>query len=189
MFRHRMFALAALVTLVSCREGPARTKAAGDRMQPFIVKDCETGERHCQICAYSGKPLIMAVGDLSDAAFLEDLKRIDEIVAARADKGLRAFALLGDLSGGALAPTKDEAGTMAKLKELKGRLGLSFPVVAVPSEMTAEEKRGYRPFNDSYEVKASRTVLFADAEGKVLHAEVMKGGELTALEAAISKAL
>lgn len=188
--------LAIALTLLgasACRKVQPKTKGVGDELRSFIIKNCASGKQYCQICAYGGKPTIMAVGELGDNAFEEDLVHVQKLLDAKQEKGLVAFALLGKFEGGALKTPGDEARALAELKAMRERLGLTFPVVILPSTTTEYEKRAYSGFNDSYEIHASRTIMFAAEDNKIVYSDVMRPGDaehqFQSLEDVITKSL
>ena len=182
--------MALTVALVACKRPEQKTRGVGDELKAFIMKNCETGQQYCQVCAYSGKPTLMAVADHGDQSFEQDLLRLQKLVDAHADKGLKAFAIVGRLEGGKLTPPDGEEEISAKLKDTRARLGLTIPVGVLPRKGTSSEQRGFADFADSYEISASRTVLFATAENRIVFAgSIRSDDQLRALEAAIAKAL
>ena len=60
-----------------CRSSKPKTKGVGDTLRAFIIQDCVSGQKYCQVCAYSGKPTIMAIGDVNDDNFVNDLNFAD----------------------------------------------------------------------------------------------------------------
>jgi hypothetical protein len=173
-------ALLGLVVGVGCKEAEARTKGVGDSLRPFIVMNCESAERYCQVCAYGGKPKIMFVADVDDTAAEADLLRIQKIVDQYSSKGLVAFALFGQIENGKFTPVSDEQAVAAKLKEMTERLKLTYPVTIVPSSYTEKEKKGYTAFVDSYDIATSRRLLYADAKNKVSVAESVSDAQAEA---------
>lgn len=178
--RTNLFAAAGLCAAIAlgasaCKEATAKTKGVGDSLRAFIVKNCETQERYCQVCTYGGRPTIMAIADLDDAGVEKDLVAIQKLVAENEKEGLTAFALFGHITDGKFIPVKDDDAATKKLAELKTRLGLTYPVTIVPSSYTEKEKKGYMPFVDQYTVPKSRTVFAAKADNKVFFADVMTG--------------
>lgn len=174
----------------ACKEAQAKVKGVGDNLKAFIVKNCATGDRYCQVCAYSGKPTVMAVGDINDAEFEKDLAQIQSLMKQYEGKGLSAFALFGKFEGGKFLPVDDDA-SLKKVKALQDKLDLSFPVALVPKQLTDKEKKNYTPFADAYEVSKSRTVMVGAVDNKIVFTDVMKGQEAQykALKDAVSKTL
>ena len=68
-----------------CKEAEARTQKVGDRLQAFIVQNCEDEAKYCQVCKFGGQPTIMAVGELGDASFEKD-RAVQEAVVDGADE-------------------------------------------------------------------------------------------------------
>ena len=166
-------ALTAMALLTgACKErSRPRTKGVGDRLQAFIIQDCDQGSKYCQVCKYGGKPTIMAVGDMKDSGFEADLVEIQKLV--NANEGLTAFAVVGDLGGGGIKPFGDEKAAMSKLAALREKLDLTYPVVIVPKDMSEKQRKNYLPFNKAYEVEASRTILLGGADNKITFATVL----------------
>jgi hypothetical protein len=185
--------MALTVAFVACKRPEQKTRGVGDALKAFIMKNCETGQQYCQVCAYSGKPLVMAVADHTDQTFEQDLVRLQKLVDRHADKGLKAFAIIGRLEDGKLTTPDREEEISAKLKEARARLGLTIPVGVLPRKGTSSEQRGFADFADSYEIAASRMVLFATAENRIVFADTIRSDradeQFRALEAAIAKAL
>lgn len=161
---------------VGCTKAKAKIKGVGDNLEAFIVTNLETEERTCLVCAYGGRPTIMAVGDLDDVGFQEDLKQIQGLVTAHAKDDLTAFALYGRVKDGKFTPLADQAAAQAKLAGLQKSLGLSFPITLVPTSLTEKEK-DYTPFSDSYDIAKSRTIMLADAGNKVVFSDVFGKSE------------
>lgn len=175
----------------ACKEANAKVKGVGDNLQAFIIQNCDNGDRYCQVCAFSGKPTIMAVGDLTDAGFEQDLKEIQGLVKTHKAKGLTAFALFGKFEQGRFQSFKDPKKAMEDVKKLQAKLGLQFPVTIVPENLTDKEKKNYTPFDRLYDVSQSRTVLVGAANNNIVFADTMKGEapQYQALEAAVKKVL
>lgn len=172
---------------VACKEAQAKTKGVGDVFRPFIIKNCGTGERYCQVCAYGGKPTIMVVADVDDAAVDQDLMKVQKILDQSKDKALTAFALFGEIEGGKFKPVADDDAAAKKLKEKAEKLKLSYPVTLVPAKYTDAEKKGYAAFVDAYHVATSRRVMLADAANKVLFAETIENAKADAQFAQLEK--
>lgn len=164
-------------TTVACKEAQAKTKGVGDSLRAFIVQNATSGERYCQVCAYSGRPTLMAVTDIEDDGAEKDLAEMQKIFESNKEKGLTVFALFGSIKDGKFTPVKDDAAALKKLKELTAKLELGYPVTIVPSSYTEKEKKGYMPFVDQYVVPKSRTVLLAGADNKIVFADVMDGAD------------
>jgi hypothetical protein len=153
-------------------EAEARTVASGldldMRFAAFDIINCDSGDRYCQVCKFGSTPKIMAVGTIDDEGFKQDLKDLDELVKKYGDK-VKAFAVIADAHDGALVtPTGNKDELQAKAKALKAELELSFPVV-----LPAPKDDGLNGiFEDHYQVKLSRTIMFADQKNKVKYSEV-----------------
>lgn len=173
---------------LACKEAEAKVAGVGDTMKAFIIQECESGDRYCQVCAYGGMPTIMAVGDLDDAAFSKDLEKIQKIVDANKAKDLTAFALYGTIKDGRFTPPADPAAAQAKLAKLKKALGITFPVTMVPQTLTSAEAKNYKPFTDIYAVGTSRTVMLAKANNKIVYAANVAKDEKAAFDG-LSKAV
>ena len=94
-------------------------------------------------------------------------------MASKKDSALTAFAVVGQLGEKGLTHFTDEAKAMADLKALRGKLGLTFPVVIVPKKMSAYQASSYKSFNDAYAISKSRTILFAKGDNEVVFAETI----------------
>jgi hypothetical protein len=162
-----------LLPLVACKEPPPKTRGIGDAMRPFIIQNASSGERYCQVCAYGGKPILMWVADLDDAAAERDLARIQALVTAHEKVGLSAFAVFGEIDGGAFAPAASDVEASARLEALGAKLGLTFPLVIVPSSYTERERKGYVPFVEAYEVRESRRILLSNASNTIAFADTL----------------
>lgn len=179
----------------ACKKPEPRTRGVGDALKSFIVEDCESRKQYCQVCAFSGQPILMAVADISDAAFEDDLARMQKLVDANAEKGLKAFAVFGAVRDGRLETVSpaDHDKTIAQLAALKSRLGVTFPLTVLPNEMRSKELSQFAKFNDVYELKGSRMVLLADKESRVVFADVIRSADaerqFRSLEDALPKAL
>ncbi len=183
----------ALSAAPACKKAEAKTKGVGDNLRAFLIKNCADGKRYCQVCAYGGKPTIMAVVDLEDKGAEKDLVQIQKMLDANKDKGLTAFALYGTFKNGMFSPVKDDDAAAKKLKSTTERLGLSYPVTLLPTKYSEKELKSYTPFVDAYEVKKSRTLMLADAGNKVLWSATIADGSAETqyknLETALKKNL
>ena len=156
---------AAGLACVSDDGTPSRTKGVGDRLRPFISIDSQSGKRYCQVCAFGGKPTLMAVFDLDDPAVDDDLRLIQTLVSKW--PRLTAFALFGRFRDGALHAPRKLSEAQKKLADRAKRLGLSYPVTVLPGELTAGEALHYQPFTAHFDVAQSRSVLLAAADNRV----------------------
>ena len=128
----------------------AKTKGVGDRLRPFISIDATSGKRYCQVCAFGGRPTLMAVFDLNDPAADGDLALMHQILAKHPK--LTAFALFGRLEGGALRPPADPESARTALAQRAKALGLSFPVTVLPTKLTPAESLHYRPYAERFDL-------------------------------------
>jgi hypothetical protein len=166
-------------------EPEARTAASGldvgQRFAAFEIINCESGDQYCQVCKYGPNPKIMAVGTIDDEAFKKDLAALDAMVAKYGEDKVKAFAVIADSKDGALVTpvgSKDEL--EAKAKALRAELKLTMPVV-IPAP---KDDGPNGVFEDHYQVKQSRTIMFADGRNKVKYSEVAPS-DLSGLDAAI----
>lgn len=113
----------------------------GDSLTPYEIQNCDTGQKYCQVCAYSEKPAkVIAFGKMNDEKFWADLERLQKLHTKFADQGLGVFAQVID--------SKD---TKA-IDKLAKKHGITFPIV-VPME---------KDWNEFYEVNGvSRTIYYA----------------------------
>ncbi|MEQ8275378.1 MAG: hypothetical protein RKU31_17035 [Deltaproteobacteria bacterium] len=174
-----LFSAASLVALAAgataCKEAAAKTQGVGDNLRAFVIKNCEDGKRYCQVCAYGGRPTLMTIADLDDDGVEKDLQEMEKLLAANKDKGLTAFALFGHMKTGKFVAVSDDDAATKKLAEMKKRLGLSFPLTIVPSQLTEKEQKSYMPFDAQYAVGKSRTLFAAASDNEVFYADVMTG--------------
>jgi len=203
MTRHSTLLLATLLLgITACDKteptADAKTEAKTDqrtvasgldldmRFAAFNIINCESGDQYCQVCKYGPSPKIMAVGTIDDEAFKQDLKDLDALVKKYGDDKLKVFAVIASAHDGALVtPTSgDKDQLQAAAKALKEELGLSFPVVLPAAKGDAQNGI----FEDHYQVKLSRTIMFADGQNKVKYSEVAPADKAS-LDAAIKAAL
>jgi hypothetical protein len=113
----------------------------GDSLTPYEVQNVDTGQKYCQVCAYSSKAAkIIAFGKLDDDQFWADLRKLQALHAGYAETGLGVFAQVIDSSD-----TK-------AIHQRARRHGITFPVVV------AMEK----DWNEAYQVDGvSRTIYYA----------------------------
>ena len=154
-------------------EAEARTVASGldldMRFAAFDIINAESGDQYCQVCKYGPSPKIMAVGTIDDKEFKQDLKDLDALVQKYGDDKVKAFAVIADARDGALVtPLANKDELLAKAKALKEELGLSFPVVLPAPDGDAVNGT----FEDHYQIKLSRTIMFADGKNMVKYSEV-----------------
>jgi hypothetical protein len=163
-----------------------RTVASGldldMRFAAFDIINCDSGDQYCQVCKYGPSPKIMAVGTIDDAGFQQDLKDLNALIEKYGDDKIKAFAVIADAreDGALVTPLANKDELQAKAKSLKEELGLSFPVV-LPAPK-GEELNGI--FEDHYQIRRSRTIMFADGQNKVKYSEVAPADK-AGLDAAI----
>jgi hypothetical protein len=168
-------------------EAEARTVASGldldMRFAAFDIINCDSGDQYCQVCKYGPNPKVMAVGTIDDEAFKQDLKDLEALVQKHGDDKFKVFAVIAELDDGVLVtPVGNQDALQAQAKALKEELGLSFPVV-LPAPNKDGERNGI--FEDHYQVKQSRTIMFADGQNKVKYSEVAPA-DTAGLEQAIT---
>jgi hypothetical protein len=163
-----------------------RTVASGldldMRFAAFEIINCDSGDQYCQVCKYGPSPKIMAVGTIDDDGFKQDLKDLDALVKKYGEEKIKAFAVIADARDGALVtPMGNRDELQAKAKALKEELQLSFPVVLpAPDEGEAPNE----VFEGHYQIKQSRTIMFADGKNMVKYSEVAPADK-AGLDAAI----
>lgn len=166
-------------------EPAARTVASGldvgMRFAAFDIVNCDSGEEYCQVCRFGGAPKIMAVGTIDDAEFKKDLQNLDAIVAKYGDDKLKVFAVIAEPKDGTLVtPTANRADLQAKAKALREELEIDMPVVVPAAE--GDALNGI--FEDHYQIRQSRTIMFADGKNVVKYSAVAPS-DLKALDDAI----
>jgi hypothetical protein len=166
--------------LNACKASKPKTKGVGDQLRAFIVQDCQSKQKYCQVCAYSGKPTIMAIGDADDKEFENDLVAIQKVLTSSGSQGLTAFALVGPIDKEGLSNFEKSSKALEKLKEMITRRAIKFPVVVLPNEMSEAQRQNYATFAQAYDIKTSRTVLFAEADNRIKFAEVITNTSSTA---------
>lgn len=185
MLRRVLLLLA--LSLAACSRAPV-VDGVGDRLQSFIVSTSSVTKPTCLVCANSGKPMLMAIGDPEDPGFGEDLAELKRLAGAH--EGLAVFAIATKIADGKHVPFADEAAAYERMAALRRELGLEFPVALVPKDNAAYVEKGYRRFQDVYRLKGPRTLLFASRDGKIKWAEAMRDpAQRASLDAAISAAL
>ncbi len=170
-------------------EPAARTVASGldvgMRFAAFDIVNCDSGEEYCQVCRFGGAPKIMAVGTIDDAEFKKDLQNLDAIVAKYGDDKIKVFAVIAEPKDGTLVtPTANRADLQAKAKALREELEIDMPVVVPAAE--GDALNGI--FEDHYQIKQSRTIMFADGKNVVKYSAVAPS-DLKALDDAIKAAV
>ncbi len=143
--------------------------ALGQRFAAFEIINCDSGDQYCQVCKYGPSPKIMAVGTIDDEAFKQDLKQLDAMVTKYGEDKLKAFAVIASNENGKLGtPVGNREELQAKAKALRTELGLSIPVVIPAPE--GDGPNGV--WEDHYQIKQSRTIMFADGRNQVKYSEV-----------------
>jgi hypothetical protein len=159
--------------------------ALGERFAAFDIINCESGDQYCQVCKYGPSPKIMAVGTIDDEAFKQDLKDLDAMVAKYGEDKVKAFAVIAEVKDGALVtPLGNKDELQAKAKALKAELGITMPIV-IPAPKN-EAPNG--TFEEHYQVKQSRTIMFADSRNQVKYSEIAPS-DYASLDAAIKAAI
>jgi hypothetical protein len=143
--------------------------ALGQRFAAFEIINCDSGDEYCQVCKFGGSPKIMAVGTIDDEAFKADLKTLDAMVTKYGEDKLKAFAVIASNDNGLLGtPVGNKDELQAKAKALRAELGISIPVV-IPAPADGG-RNGV--FEDHYQIKQSRTIMFADGRNQVKYSAV-----------------
>lgn len=191
-----MFVMLAAVAAASVKSGLGE----GEKIQAFLVKSCDGGDPYCQVCKYGKRPKLISVGDLSDAAWIEDLKAIQKLHEkySKDGKGLAVFGLAATVKDGKASPVSDPEAALAKLKEIKEKNGITFPLVIAQNadeiyKTKNQANPGYKIFENYYNVTTSRTVMFGDASNTVKFNAVLaddtESKQLSDLEAVLQKNL
>lgn len=157
----------------------------GKRFNAFQIINAATGKEYCQVCRFGSSPKIMATGTVDDPGFKEDLKNIDALLAKYGDDKIKAFAVIAESKGDHLVtPGAGRDELLAKAKALVIELELTYPVV-----LPAPEGEGRNEvFEDHYNVKDSRTLMFADGGNLVKYNEVAPK-DLAGLDKAINEVI
>ncbi len=157
----------------------------GMRFAAFDIVNCDSGDKYCQVCKFGGSPKIMAVGTIDDEQFKKDLQDLDAIVAKYGDDKVKAFAVIAESKDGALVtPLASKDDLQARAKALKEELGINMPIVVPAAEGDAVNG----VFEDHYQIKQSRTIMFADGKNEVKYTAVAPEN-YQALDEAIKAAL
>ncbi|HEV8375719.1 MAG TPA: hypothetical protein VGR38_05730 [Candidatus Polarisedimenticolia bacterium] len=173
--------------------------AVGEKIQAFLVKNCEGGDPYCQVCKYGKRPKLISVGDLSDPAWIEDLKALQTLHEKYSNdgKGLAVFALAASIHDGKATPVTDSEAALVRLKQIKEENKLTFPLVIAQNadeiyKAQGKANQGYKIFEDYYKVTESRTVMFGDKSNTVKYNAVLTGDthkQLSELESVLQKSL
>ena len=171
----------------------------GEKIEAFLVKNCDGGDPYCQVCKYGKRPKLISVGDLEDPAWIQDLKAIQTLHEkySQEGKGLAVFALAATLKDGKAAPVVDPEAALAKLKQIKEENHLTFPLVIAQNadeiyKAQGKTNQGYKIFENYYKVTESRTVMFGDKANTVKFSTVLSGDphkQLAELESVLQKNL
>lgn len=140
----------------------------GGKLTAFDIVNCESGEQYCQVCRFGGSPKIMAVGQVDDEAFHEDLKDLDAIVKKYGEDKVKGFAVITEIVDGKGTTPKDVDALQKQANELRQKLAISIPVV-VPAP---GENGKNREWDEYYNITQSRTVMFADGRHTVKYSAV-----------------
>src|SRR3989454_6312334 len=131
--------------------------AVGEKIEAFLVKNCDGGDPYCQVCRYGKRPKLISVGDLEDPAWIQDLKAIQTLHEkySQEGKGLAVFALAATLKDGKAAPVVDPEAALAKLKQIKEENHLTFPLVIAQNadeiyKAQGKTNQGYKIFENYY---------------------------------------
>jgi hypothetical protein len=173
--------------------------AVGEKIEAFLVKNCEGGDPYCQVCKYGRRPKLISVGDLSDPAWIEDLKALQALHEKYSNdgKGLAVFALAASIHDGQAAPVTDPDAALARLKVIKEQNKLTFPLVIAQNadeiyKAQGKTNQGYKIFENYYKVTESRTLMFGDKSNTVKYNAVLSGDtrqQFSELEAVLQKSL
>jgi len=153
--------------------------AVGEKIEAFLVKNCDGGDPYCQVCKYGKRPKLISVGDLDDPAWIQDLKAIQTLHEkySQGGKGLAVFGLAASIHDGRATPVADTEAALEKLKQVKETNHLTFPLVVAQNAdeiYKAQNKPnpGYEIFEKYYNVTESRTVMFGDKRNTVKYSAV-----------------
>ena len=173
--------------------------AVGEKIEAFLVKNCEGGDPYCQVCKYGKRPKLISVGDFSDPSWIQDLKTIQTLHEkySKDGKGLAVFALAATIQGGKAAPVADPEAALAQLKQIREENHLTFPLVIAQNaeeiyKAQGKSNPGYQVFENYYKVSESRTLMFGDSSNTVKFNAVLSGDtqkQLTELESVLQKNL
>jgi hypothetical protein len=159
--------------------------ALGQRFAAFDIINCDSGDEYCQVCQYGSSPKIMAVGTIDDEGFKQDLKQLDAMVTKYGEDKIKAFAVIAVNENGLLGtPIGNKDELQAKAKALRAELGISIPVVIPAPKAGGPNGR----FEDHYQIKQSRTIMFADGRNLVKYSAVAPS-DYASLDEAIKAAL
>jgi hypothetical protein len=193
-----LFAMAAILTLGAFASSQSGL-AVGEKIQAFLVKNCDGGDPYCQVCKYGKRPKLITVGDLSDPEWIQDLKAIQALHEkySQDGKGLAVFGLAASIREGKAYPVEDSQAALASLKRIAEENHLTFPLVIAQNadeyyKAQGKANSGYKIFEDYYRVSRSRTLMFGDSSNTVQFNAVLTGdrqGQLSQLESVVKKNL
>ena len=173
--------------------------AVGDKIQAFLVKNCEGGDPYCQVCKYGKRPKLIVVGDLGDPAWIQDLKAAQVLHEKYSNdgKGLAVFGLAAVIKDGKASPESDPQQALEKLKQIGEANHLTFPLVIAENadavyKAQGKPNPGYQIFESYYKVTQSRTVMFGDSSNTVKYSAVLSGdgvSQFSELETVVKKNL
>jgi hypothetical protein len=156
----------------------------GGKLKAFQIVNCDSGDEYCQVCRYGGSPKVMAVGELDDPEFRNDIQNLDALVKKYGEDKLKAFAVIAEIKDGkGVTPAQDREALIARAKAVRAELGVTIPVV-VP----AAEEGGNKAFDDYYNITKGRTMMFADGRNAVRYSATAPT-DLAALNDAIREVL
>src|SRR3989442_9036131 len=91
----------------------------GEKIEAFLVKNCEGGDPYCQVCKYGKRPKLISVGDLDDPAWIQDLKAIQTLHERYSHGGerLAGFGLAASIHDGRAIPVTGIQAAPAKFKQ------------------------------------------------------------------------
>ena len=171
----------------------------GDKIEAFLVKNCDGGDPYCQVCKYGKRPKLISVGDLNDPAWVQDLREIQTLhdKYSKDGKGLAVFGLAASFKDGKASPVEDPKAALETLKQIKEENHLTFPLVIAENadaiyKAQGKSNPGYQIFENYYKVTQSRTVMFGDGSNVVKFSAVFSGNtqkQLSELESVVGKNL
>ena len=171
----------------------------GDKIESFLVKNCDGGDPYCQVCKYGKRPKLISVGDLNDPAWIQDLKAVQAFHEkySKEGKGLAVFGLAATILDGKASPVADPEAALLKLKQIKEENHLTFPLVIAQNadeiyKAQGKSNPGYQVFENYYKITQSRTLMFGDGSNTVRFSAVLSGDtrkQFSELESVVLKNL
>ena len=192
-----LFVIAALLTL-GAYASTGSGLAVGEKIEAFLVKNCEGGDAFCQVCKYGKRPKLISVGDLNDPEWIQDLKSVQALHEkySKDGKGLAVFGLAATFQGGKAMPVENPEAALAALKKIKEENGLTFPLVIAQNaeqvyKAQGKSNPGYKIFEDYYHVTTSRTMMFGDSSNTVKYSAVVgdRTKQVSEVQALVEKSL